>query len=43
LERIIRIEPFTKDSRIAILKDGARIPVSRSGLAKLKTLMGEEM
>jgi two-component system, LytTR family, response regulator len=43
LERIIRIEPFTKDSRVAILKDGAKIPVSRSGLSKLNTLLGEDI
>ena len=43
MERIMRIEPFTKDSRIAILKDGAQIPVSRSGLVKLKTLLGEDI
>jgi two-component system, LytTR family, response regulator len=39
LERIMRIEPYTKDSRVAILKDGTRLPVSRSGLAKLKAIL----
>jgi two-component system, LytTR family, response regulator len=39
LERIVRIEPNTKDSRIAILKDGTRLPVSRSGFSKLKSLL----
>jgi two-component system, LytTR family, response regulator len=43
IERIVRIEAFTKDSRIAILKDGTQIPVSRSGLAKLKALLGEDV
>jgi two-component system, LytTR family, response regulator len=43
IERIVRIETFTKDSRIAILKDGAQIPVSRSGLVKLKSLLGEDV
>jgi two-component system, LytTR family, response regulator len=43
IERVVRIEAFTKDSRIAILKDGVRIPVSRSGLAKLKSLLGEDV
>ena len=43
LERIARIEPLTKDSRVAILRDGAQIPVSRSGLAKLKSLLGEDI
>jgi two-component system, LytTR family, response regulator len=39
LERIVRIEPYTKDSRIAILKDDTRLPVSRSGFSKLKSLL----
>jgi two-component system, LytTR family, response regulator len=39
LERIMRIEPYAKDSRIAILKDGTRLPVSRSGFAKLKAIL----
>jgi two-component system, LytTR family, response regulator len=42
LERIMRIEPHTKDSRVVILWDGTQIPVSRSGLAKLKGILGEE-
>ncbi|MGH9558229.1 MAG: LytR/AlgR family response regulator transcription factor [Bryobacteraceae bacterium] len=41
LERIARIEPYTKDSRVAVLADGAQLPVSRSGHAKLKGLLGE--
>jgi two-component system, LytTR family, response regulator len=43
LDRIIRIEPFTKDSRVAILGNGTKIPVSRSGLAKLKAFFGENL
>ena len=31
LERIVRIEPYGKESRIAILTDGTRLPVSRTG------------
>lgn len=41
LERIARIEPYTKDSRVAVLQDGSQLPVSRSGHAKLKTLLGD--
>ena len=41
LERIARIEPYTKDSRVADLLDGSQLPVSRSGHAKLKSLLGE--
>jgi two-component system LytT family response regulator len=43
LERISRIEPYTKDSRVAVLQDGAQLPVSRSGHAKLKAIWGEEI
>ena len=41
LERVARIEPYGKDSRVAILADGARVPVSRSGYARLLEAMGE--
>ena len=37
IERITRVELYAKDSRIAILQDGTRLPVSRAGYAKLKT------
>ena len=40
VERVARIEPYTKDSRIAILIDGTRLPVSRAGYARLKDLLG---
>ncbi len=39
LERISRIEPYGKESRIAILHDGTRLPVSRSGYARLLEAM----
>ena len=39
LERIARLEPYAKDSRVAILADGARLPVSRSGYARLMDAM----
>ena len=41
LERVARIEPYAKDSRIAILADGTRLPVSRSGYARLMEAMGD--
>jgi two-component system, LytTR family, response regulator len=31
VDRIARIELFTKDSRVAILKDGTKLPVSKAG------------
>ena len=39
LERLVRIEPEGADSRTAILADGTRLPVSRSGYARLKTFL----
>jgi two-component system LytT family response regulator len=41
LERVARIEPYGKESRLAILHDGARLPVSRSGYARLMEVMGD--
>ena len=41
LERVARIEPYGKDSRLAILSDGARLPVSRAGYARLKALLDQ--
>ena len=41
LERVARIEPYGKESRLAILSDGARLPVSRSGYARLLEAMGD--
>ena len=41
LERVVRIEPYGKESRIAILADGARLPVSRAGYARLLETMGD--
>ena len=39
IERIARVELYAKDSRIAILRDGARLPVSRAGYARLAKLL----
>jgi two-component system LytT family response regulator len=39
LDQVSKIEPFTKDSRVAILKNGARVPVSRTGYLRLKEAM----
>lgn len=39
LERIAKVEPYTKDTRLAILSDGSKIPVSRSGYLRLKELI----
>ncbi len=39
IERIARVELYAKDSRVAILRDGTRLPVSRAGYARLSKLL----
>jgi two-component system, LytTR family, response regulator len=39
VERLARLELYAKDSRIAILVDGTRLPVSRAGYARLRELL----
>ncbi|HUP46438.1 MAG TPA: response regulator [Thermoanaerobaculia bacterium] len=39
IERIEKIELYAKDSRVALLRDGARLPVSRAGYARLRELL----
>ncbi len=39
IERIAKIEPYTKDSRVAILHDTTRLPVSRAGYTRLSALL----
>ena len=37
--RILRVERYAKDSHLAVLADGRKVPVSRAGFARLRTLM----
>ncbi len=39
LDRLARLESVSKDTRMAILRDGRRLPVSRSGFARLQELL----
>lgn len=39
IDRLARLEPYAKDSRVAVLKDGKELPVSRAGYARLRELM----
>jgi two-component system, LytTR family, response regulator len=41
LERVTKVEPYGKESRLAILRDGTRLPVSRSGYSRLCRALGE--
>jgi two-component system LytT family response regulator len=36
VERLARIERYAKDSRLAVLKDGTKLPVSRAGYSRLR-------
>ena len=40
ISQITRIDPYEKDAHLAILKSGAKIPVSKTGYAKLKQVLG---
>jgi len=40
ITQITRIEPLEKDSHVALLKNGVRIPLSRSGYTRLRTVLG---
>ncbi len=42
LERVAKVEPYGKDSHVAILSDGARLPVSRAGYARLKAILDQQ-
>lgn len=39
LERVVKIEPNTRDTRLAILHDNSQVPVSKAGYARLRELM----
>jgi two-component system, LytTR family, response regulator len=39
VDRIAKVELYAKDSRMAILRDGTRLPVSRAGYARLAQLL----
>ncbi len=41
VERIAKIEPYAKDSRVAVLSDGAQLPMSRAGYERLRSLLGD--
>ncbi len=42
LDRLRAIELYAKNSHVALLADGSRIPISREGHAKLKILLDEK-
>jgi two-component system LytT family response regulator len=40
IQEITRLDPYEKENYIAILKSGAKIPVSKNGYTKLKAILG---
>jgi two-component system LytT family response regulator len=40
IQQITRIDPYEKDSHIAILRSGVQVPVSRNGYIKLREVLG---
>ena len=39
LERVAKVEPYAKDSHVAVLTSGAQLPVSRAGYARLREFL----
>jgi two-component system, LytTR family, response regulator len=39
LERVSKVEPYGKDTHVAVLSTGVQIPVSRAGYARLKSFL----
>ena len=40
IREITRIDPYEKENHISLLKSGARVPVSKTGYVKLKSVLG---
>lgn len=40
VNQITRIDPYQKETHLAILRDGKQIPVSKSGYSRLKEILG---
>ena len=40
VQEITRIDPYEKENHLAVLRSGARIPVSKNGYGKLKVVLG---
>lgn len=40
IQQVTRIDPYEKDNHVAVLRSGAKVPVSRGGYGKLKDVLG---
>jgi|HubBroStandDraft_5_1064220.scaffolds.fasta_scaffold33123_2 two-component system, LytTR family, response regulator len=41
LEKVTKVEPYSKDNHVVVLSNGARLPVSRSGYARLREFLDQ--
>jgi two-component system LytT family response regulator len=39
LERVVKVEPYAKDTHVAVLQNGTQLPVSRAGYARLRAFL----
>ena len=40
VQQITRIDPYEKENYVAILRSGAKVPISRTGYVKLRSILG---
>ena len=39
LERVVKVEPYAKDTHVAVLSSGVQLPVSRAGYTRLRVFL----
>jgi len=42
LEKVVKIEPYSKDNYVVVLSGGTQLPVSRSGFARLREFLDQK-
>lgn len=42
LEKVTKIEPYSKDNHVVVLANGSQLPVSRSGYARLRAFLDQK-
>jgi hypothetical protein len=41
MDRLVRLEQLPSESWVAVLSDGTKLPVSKSGMGRVKEFLGE--
>jgi two-component system, LytTR family, response regulator len=41
LEKVTKVEPYSKDNYMVVLSNGTQLPVSRSGYARLRDFLDQ--